>query len=92
MGMSTVVYGIKPADEKYRKMKAVYDACREAGVTVPDDVWDFFGDDVPNGKGVVVELGKDCLTSFSHEGTYGYDVDITKLPKDVTIVRFKNSW
>lgn len=41
MGMSTRVYGIILPDEKWKKMKSVYDACRAAGINPPLEVEEF---------------------------------------------------
>lgn len=56
MGMSTHVVGFIPPDEKWQKMKAVWDACRAAGVEVPEDVCDFFEGGEPDPAGVEVML------------------------------------
>jgi hypothetical protein len=50
MGMSTHVVGFKPPDEKWRKMKAVWDACEAAGTDPPAAVSKFFEGDVPMRK------------------------------------------
>jgi hypothetical protein len=44
MGASAHLYvdGVKPPDEKYRKMKAVWDSCREAKLDIPKAVLDYF--------------------------------------------------
>ena len=42
MSTSISFYGIKPPDEDYLKMKAVYDSCTEASIPVPDKVSEFF--------------------------------------------------
>ena len=93
MGMSTHVVGFKPADEKWRKMKAVYDACVAANVEMPDDVLGFFEVKVPDAAGVEVEIEKHiaCKPWKSGYGE-GYEVDLKKLPPDVTVLRFYNSW
>jgi len=103
MGMSTHIIGIKPPDDHWKRMKAAWDACVEAGIEPPKSVIDFFGDDEPDEKGVVVELeetdsygnyldssiAKPWRNEYSSEG---FEVDIRHLPKDVKIIRFYNSW
>lgn len=103
MGMSTHVVGFKPPDEKWRKMKAAWDSCTAAGVDVPKEIGEFFNWSAPDERGVIVKLeewkdGKkvlhECLREWS-EDTHtreGYEIDVTKLPKDVTVLRFYNSW
>lgn len=93
MSMSTSVVGFKPPDEKWKAMKAVYDACIAGKVRVPDEVQKFFNWCGPTEAGVVVELLKtDCVKAHHTDSESGFDVDVTKLPKDVTLVRFYNSW
>lgn len=88
MSMSTHVCGIRPPDEKWKKMKAAFDSCQNAGIEVPDEVWDFFGGERPDEAGVIVALPTDCATEWRAEMQDGYEVDISKLPKDVTVIRF----
>lgn len=93
MGMSTHVVGFKPPDDKFKKMKAAWDACRAAGIEPPEEVYDFFGGESPDANGVVVEIEKHaCCSKWSEDMQDGYEIDVSKLPKDVKIVRFYNSW
>lgn len=91
MGMSTHVVGIKPPDEKWRRMKAVYDACVAGGVMVPQEVWTYFNDEPPDEAGVTVNLDK-CTREYKHEMSAGYEIDMSKVPADVRLIRFYNSW
>lgn len=92
MGMSTHVIGFKPADEKWHQMKAIWDNCKAAGISIPDQVEKFFEYETPDDNGVQVELEDVAATEWSNEWAVGYEVDVTKLPKDVTVIRFYNSW
>lgn len=99
MGMSTHVVAFKPPDEKWQAMKAVYDACNAAGVDPPSDVIAFFNDSEPDESGVEIssrgpgyKLLDWCREWDDGNGRAGYEVVIEKLPKDVSIVRFFNSW
>lgn len=89
MGMGTSVVGIRPPDEKWRKMKAIYDACTAAGIEVPQEVDNFFDGGAPDAAGVVVDVSAERWASDDAEGL---EVDVTALPKDVTRIRFYNSW
>jgi hypothetical protein len=91
MSMSTSVIGFRPPDQKWMKMKAAWDACVDAGIPIPKDIDTFFGYEEPDKEGVRVDLG-DALKEWSQDSTMYRDVDISKLPKDVTIIRFSNSW
>ena len=92
MGMSTHVVGFRPPDERWNAMKAIWESCETAGVHIPEDVEKFFGHESPSNRpGAEVELGE-ALTDYSEDSCDGYELDITKLPKDVRIVRFYNSY
>jgi hypothetical protein len=98
MGMSTHVVAIKPPDEKWEKMKAVFDACQAAGTEVPDEVWEFFDHETPDDAGVITSMGSgygelhECVTRYSDDSRQGFEIEVAKLPKDVKILRFYNSW
>lgn len=93
MSMSTYVLGFKPVDKKWQEMKAVWDACRAAKVEIPKDVDIFFNYKAPDNAGVEIELHKIAKEwQDEHGGRSGLEIDITKLPKDVKIIRFINSW
>jgi len=93
MGMSTSVLGFKPADEKFHKMKEIYLKCDELEISPPDEVEDYFDGYGVEGDGVRVDIKEmDCCSVYHGEVGNGYEVDITKLPKDVKIIRFYNSW
>ncbi len=92
MGMSTNVIGFRPPDEKWKKMKAVWDACLAADTDIPEDVNTFFNGDPPDERGVEVELTGPCCAEWSDDYRQGYEIDVTKLPEGLAIIRFYNSW
>lgn len=96
MGMSTSVVGFRPPDEQWKKMKKAWDACQEAGIDPPREVDQFFGGEPPDDAGVEVsrtELEKmGAVKQYSDDSVSGYEIDVTKLPKDLKIIRVYNSW
>lgn len=93
MGMSTHVAGVRPPDERWQRMKAVYDACHAAGTTVPAEVVEFFDWDEPDPAGVVVNLDQHTsVREWSDDTRAGYEVVLGQLPPEVTVLRFYNSW
>ena len=97
MSMSTVVQGFRPPDEKFKKYAAIWHQCADAGVTPPKEVDKFFEGVAPDPQGVEVRLEKGegkCLREWRHPSgdAQGYEVDLRKLPKDVTVLRFYNGW
>jgi hypothetical protein len=91
MGMSTHVIGFRPPDEQWRKMKAVYDACKAAGTEAPRSVIEFFNDEEPDDNGQSADI-KAATRPYQDDSREGIEVDITKLPQGLKIVRFYNSW
>ena len=89
--MSTHAYAIKPPDERWQAMRAVWDACEAAGVEKPDEVSAFFDDEPPDPAGVVVELGA-LARPWSAEDAEGLEIDLERLPKGTKTIRFTNSW
>lgn len=91
MGMSTYVYGIRPPDETWKKMKAVWDACNDAGVDLPQDVRDFFAGDDPHDDGVKVDI--DAAEHWDEQGdAIEYEIMVDEIPEGVKSIRFVNSW
>ena len=90
--MSTHVLGIKPPDDRWKAMKACYDACRAADVGVPVEVLRFFGNEPPDDRGVVVDLeAADGVHVYGADMAWGYEVELEKLSPDIKILRFYNS-
>jgi hypothetical protein len=74
-------------------MKAAYDACQAAGVAAPSDVMEFFDHEPPDSLGVRIEIERQpCTSKYRDDMRDGFEVDIKKLPPDVTIIRFYNSY
>lgn len=94
MGMSTHIVGFRPADDRWKKMKAAYEACETAGIPIPKDVDDFFGGDAPGDKpGMEVAIEKSpAVARWGDEYRQGYEIDIKKLPADIAVIRVYNSW
>jgi len=93
MGMSSHVVGFKPPDDKWKKMKKVWDACVSAGISIPEDVMEFFNHEAPDDRGVGVEIEElDCVREYREEGHQGFEVTVRELPKDVTVIRFYNAF
>lgn len=92
MGMHTVVEGFTPRDEKWEQYEAVYRSCEEAGVEPPDEVMEFFQWECPYDRpGQRVDISQ-ATEKFVELGRSGYVVVLSELPKNVTAIRFYNSY
>ncbi len=93
MGMSTYVVAIAPPDETWMKMKAIWDTCREGGIEPPREVSEFFNHEEPDSAGVRIDLHRHAaVREYSDDDRQGLEVEIAKLPPQVKILRFVNSW
>jgi hypothetical protein len=93
MSMSTHVIGFRPPDEKWQAMKAVWDACAATQVRVPDEVVKFFNGSSPDPSGVEIRIDNSpAVKEYRADMVDGYEIDITKLPPGLTIIRVYNSY
>lgn len=92
MGMSTHVVGFRPPDDAWQRMKQAHDSCKAAGVEPPHGVQEFFNYKEPDSAGVEVDIQQAVTTWNERDMSDGFEVDITKLPPGVKIVRFVNSY
>ena len=95
MGMSTIIVGIKLPGNRWKAMKKIYDACNAAEIPVPQEVEEFFEDKEPDNAGVIVNIrNTEAVREYSDDNgdSSGFEVDLCKLPKDITVLRFYNSW
>lgn len=89
--MSTHVVGFKPPDGTWFKMRTVYYACKDAGIKIPAEVQEFFGDEAPDPAGVEVDLSH-CILPYQDDMKDGYELDLSRVPEHVTTIRFWNSY
>lgn len=100
MSVSTVttIAGVIPADEQYKKMLQVFDACKAAGIECPEAVseyfrlGDFLEDYNPPHDGMEIDLEDvpGLITEYGDEDEYGgayYDIDVSKIPDNIQKIR-----
>ena len=84
MGLTINIVGIKPANKKWKEMKAVYDTCVTANIPIPEEVVDFFEGEIPLDDGMEVPL----VSHMEYGDTEDYyTIDLEGLPKGVTSIR-----
>jgi hypothetical protein len=92
MGMSTSIQGFIPPDEKWKAYKDIYDKCKTLNIDAPQEVYDFFDGESPgNAPGKLVQITQAISKPTNDDGD-SWDVTIAKLPKNVTVIRFRNDW
>lgn len=93
MGMSTHVRGFRPPDDKWSKMKDVWDSCVKANVPIPIEVEDFFDGTSPDTSGIEINLEEYCCCEHWEDNMCeGFQIDLDKLPSVVKFIRFYNSY
>ena len=92
MGMSTNVIGFRAPDEKWEKMKEIYDVCKKNDVDPPEEVGKFFNWENPTDEGIKVDI-KNLTEIYSpNDCSEGYKIKIADLPKNITYICFVNSY
>lgn len=85
--------GFKAPDDKWHKMKAVYDACDAANVDIPDEVTEYFDCQIPDPAGVTVDLDNITIEWCDLDRSRsGIDIFLKDLPADISSIRFYNCW
>jgi hypothetical protein len=87
--MQTYIRAIIPADEKWKAMKAAWDACKAIKQDPPKAVLEFFDYDYPKADGKEIGL-MPCHTT--EDALDIYEIDLKTLPENATKIRFYNSW
>ena len=97
MGISVNIVGFRPADEKWKKMKDIWDAYKKAEIVPPQEVINFFSGSPsgePDDSGIEIDLMKtDSVDEWytADNSTSGYQIDLSKIPDNITKIRFYRS-
>ena len=94
MSMSLHVIGFRPPDERWKRMKAIYDACKAADIGRPDEVDEFFNYEEPDPDGISVVLDSECK-EWREDMQDGYEIDLNVLLTNrpgLTKIRFYASY
>lgn len=89
--MDLNVVAFRPADELWKKHKAVWDACRTAGVPVPRSTEQFFNDTEPDEAGVRIDIPVREWRDRDGDCS-GYELNVADIPKNVSVIRFYGAW
>ena len=91
MSMSTYVQGLKSKTEEYQIKLDIYNACKKINIEPPREIVDFFDGEICE-DGIIIELPKEAVREYSDEYRNFLEVDLTKLPDNVSKIRFVNSY
>lgn len=94
MGTRIRLVGIVPPDDKWKKMKAIFDACIKGDIEIPDEVDEFFDNEDPDPAGVIIDLTPgqytDVARPWGDMDSDGIEITVDDIPKNVKILRFYN--
>lgn len=93
MSMCSYIQGLKPKTEEYEKKLQIYKLCKETNVKVPEEVEKYFDGEICE-EGIITHIPKDAIKEYANCDycCEYFEVDLTKVPSDVTKIRFVNSY
>lgn len=91
MSMITYIQGLKPKTEEYEKKLQIYRMCKEMNVSIPEEIEEFFNGEVCE-RGIITEIPKDAVENYGENTSDIFELDLSKIPSDVTKIRFVNSY
>jgi|WetSurSiteA1Bulk_404760.scaffolds.fasta_scaffold39005_2 hypothetical protein len=104
MSMSTSLIGLVDKDKVFQNHKKVLIACKRAKISLPKETAEYFDvTECPNDYEYAEEYAEEKLSVELEEGKHwkfieedhpecGFEVFVRKLPKEITKLRFENSW
>ena len=93
MSMSTGVVSLRdPKSKRHAKKVKVLEACKEAGVNMPEEVDKYFDGDFNNKDGPLEVQAHYREWADEEYSSEGIEVDVADIPEDVKTIRFYNSW
>jgi len=74
-------------DDQFQSMKKVWEACTEALLDVPDEVYEYFGEEGPGDDDMMAEDVE--LTEFSENMVDGWQINLSELPENAEILQIR---
>ena len=93
MGMSTRVKGLREKDDTYEKMESILLSCKELKIKVPNEVYEYF--ELTEGycsNGIITSLPIGSVEHYTEDTDEVWEVNLSLIPKDITKLRFVNSY
>lgn len=95
MSMSThIVAYIPDTDPEYIKHKKIFELCIESDVSLPVETEAYFPNDIddPEEKLEINLVEGEHYKNWRDESREGFEIELSKLPKSVTKIRFFNAY
>ena len=92
MSVYSYIQGLKPKTEEYENKLQIYKLCRKANVNVPEEVEKYFDGEICE-EGILTDIPQDAVKEYADDCCRDFlEVDLTKIPSDITKIRFVNSY
>lgn len=92
--MLTCVYGIKNLDEEFDNMIKIKLDCEKKGIKYPEHLYEYFFNPCKSIKYLREQIEfvsiKEAICIKNKDKVDGWQVDLSKLPKNVKAIRFEN--
>lgn len=98
MSMSHYVKGVRDLDAKFTDMIQLKLACEKAKIPYPPELKEYFDGEVGESEDYLrtameeMDLPDEAVKQLDLEYNDGYEVDISKLPKECKAIRFEISY
>jgi len=93
MSMTTKITGVRDLDQDFAKMMQVKLSCEAAGISYPQEVKEYFNDPNDSEDDLRREMETvsitDAVSICNQDMVDGFEVDLSRLPKDVKAIRFE---
>lgn len=91
MGMSVFVKGVRDLSVKFDMMMNIKKVCDKAEVSYPAELHDYFGYNIDESEDYIrsekEEMDIECIETHLDSSNV-FEVDLSKIPEDVTKIRF----
>lgn len=93
MSMSTYVQGLMEKDDKYMKMESILLQCKELKIKPPQEVEEYFElIEEYCSRGIITSIPIYSVEHYTEDTDDIWEVDLSLIPKDITKLRFVNSY
>ena len=98
MGMNTYIKGVRDLDGEFKRMMDMKKLCDSKGFSYPKEVMEYFGSLIGESDAYIreemetIDLPKDLVIESQDDSREFFDIEIDRIPKEVKILRFVNSY
>lgn len=90
MSATIDIIGFAEPTDDYKKKYAAFKALQEADISIPKELWEYFGNRTPAADGMFVEV--DSKHDYNENLGWFKEIDVKSLPANVTKIRVQISY